>query len=476
MGEQWWSVRRNNGIASGSEPWAIEGPGAIRNEQAGSMESQMCRQRCERAGVRSRSGLGATAGLLLAAVAAAGTGTVLAAPLTPNLPQDYFPLGVFYQPANAVGTTSFDGWKGRGINTLVGYESQGGTVSMSDYDTAAQAAGLYQIRQPSADPTQDTASNLIAWVQPDEPENQGIDASTLQTAYAAMKAANPDRPVLLNFDGSHIVSGYKNFGWGSNRTQADNAPYAAAADWLAQDVYPVTGWNYPQGIGVSGYGTQLLTQWYNKPTFAYIETSNQRLFTASHPDWLERGPTPSEVRGEVWDAIIHGARGIMYFSQSFTGFRYDATPIDVAAEVTKQNAAITGLAAALNSDDAPDVNHLTFDNPGSLEYITRSYNGVTYLIVLNLSDQPTSTTFTADAASQIQDLQVLGEGRDLLPTDVNTFVDSFGPYDVHIYADVPLGMEALAVPEPAGLAAVGIGSMLLLGLRRRGRRAGGICE
>jgi hypothetical protein len=392
--------------------------------------------------------------------------TVEAAPLM-NMPQDYFPLGVFYQPAVAQGTTSFAGWKGRGINTLIGYENQGGTVSIDNYSTAAMNAGLYMIREPRDDPTQDSEPNLIGWLQPDEPENRGLSADDLQATYNNLKSINPGRPVLLNFDGSHLVSGFANYPWGLPRTQDQNAPYAAAADWLSQDVYPVTGWNYPQGIGVSGQATATLKQWYGKPTFAYIETSHQRLFTGSNPQWGERGPTAAEFRGEVWDAIIRGANGILYFSQSFTGFRYDATPIDVAAEMTRQNAAITGLAAALNSDDTSDVNSLTFGTPGSLEYTIRSYGGVTYLIVLNLSPNSTSSSIIADSQTPIADLKVLGENRDLPASDVNTFTDSFGPYDVHIYAESPFGFSPLAVPEPAGVGVMGGIAVVLM--RRRGR-------
>jgi hypothetical protein len=298
----------------------------------------------------------------IAVAFAAAVFTVLrtpAAPLT-NMPQDYYPLGVFYQPASAVGTTSFAGWKGRGINTLIGYESQSGQVSIDDYTAAAASAGLYLIREPRTDPSTDTEPNLIGWLQPDEPENRGIDPQALQDQYAQLKSINPSRPVLMNFDGSHMVNGYKGFSFGSPKAQVDYAPYIQAADWVAQDIYPVTGWLNPAAIGVSGAATATLKTWSGgKPTFAYIETSQQRLFSASHPDWPARGPTPDEFRGELWDAVIHGANGIFYFTQSFTGFRYDATPIDVAQEMIKQNQTLTGLASAINSDDTPGISGAT---------------------------------------------------------------------------------------------------------------------
>src|SRR5205085_6412266 len=132
--------------------------------------------------------------------------------------------------------------------------------------------------------------------------------------------------------------------------KADYQAMAAGADWVAQDIYPVTGWNSPNDLKMVGRATSTLRNWVNPnvPTFAYIETSNQRLFAGTNPEWGVRGPTPSEMRFEIWDALVHGAKGIMYFPQSFNGFRFDATPVDLVAEMTKQNTIISSLAPVLN--------------------------------------------------------------------------------------------------------------------------------
>src|SRR5258708_9761713 len=93
-----------------------------------------------RAGLR-RSNVLPNLGFVLALMAfGVGAG---AAPLSPEVPQDYFPIGVFYQPSVAVATTSFAGWKGRGVHTLVGWEQQSYGVSIGDYTAAAANAGRY---------------------------------------------------------------------------------------------------------------------------------------------------------------------------------------------------------------------------------------------------------------------------------------------------------------------------------------------
>src|SRR4051794_31329383 len=99
---------------------------------------------------------------ILCALFLGGTQTALAQLPSP----DFFPIGVHSQP-----TTSFAKWKARGVNTMVQYESLNGAVSMDTWDAAAEAQGLYYIRWPGANPSNDLQKkNLLAWAQGDEPD------------------------------------------------------------------------------------------------------------------------------------------------------------------------------------------------------------------------------------------------------------------------------------------------------------------
>src|SRR5207244_11772968 len=59
-----------------------------------------------------------------------------------------FIIGVFQQP-----TSSFDVWRSRGVNTLVGYEAESGSRRISNHDRteAAAAKGFDYIRSHSDD-------------------------------------------------------------------------------------------------------------------------------------------------------------------------------------------------------------------------------------------------------------------------------------------------------------------------------------
>jgi hypothetical protein len=394
----------------------------------------------------------------------------------PNMPSSFFPIGVYYQPADAVGTTSFAGWAARGVNTLIGYEPQSGDptpVTIDQYSQAAVNAGMYMIREPRSNPAADIGqANLLAWLQPDEPEGNGVPASTLQNNYNTWQAADPNMPVMVNFDGSRIV------GWQGGLSQANYAPYIQAADLLSEDIYPVTGWLNPGALNIVGQAVSTLQAYTSntnngvtKPIMAIIETSNQRLFADSEPQWAETGVTPGQFRAELWDALIHGAKAITYFPQSFNSFRYDATPIDVAAEMTRQDTIIEGLAPVLNSSDTPDVTSVTLTG-GTLEAMTRAYLGVTYIMVLNESNSTVNATMSAPFTEDQNGLQVLGEGRTLPYTgDGSTFTDSFSPYGVHIYAEAPSGSYVVSVPEPATALPALIAILISARSRRRSGRA-----
>lgn len=418
---------------------------------------------------------GARSLVVVAAIAAAGVAS--ADPLVQSFGSNFFPISVFYQPAFADHTTSFSGWKARGVNTVIGYETQGNTITIDQYSAAAVAAGMYMIREPRANPADDAnQKNLIAFLQPDEPDVNGYSAAMLQANYAAWKAAVPNMPVMLNVDGSHVI------GWQGGASRQNYVDWYKGADWASDDLYPVTGFINPTALSAVGQAVDTLRSYVNKPGMAVIETSNQRLFVNSQPQWPERGVTPGEFREEVWDALIHHASGIMYFPQSFNAFHYDATPIDVAQEMTRQNTVIQSLAPVLNSSSTGDVSSVsltggTDGNGGGLEARVQSYNGVTYVIVLNQTGSTVSGTISAPFAYGDNGLQVLGEDRTLSllnPSGTPSYTDTFAPFALHIYAEGPAGATPLAIavpdlaPEPTAAALLGVAAVGLL--RRRPRR------
>ncbi len=197
------------------------------------------------------------------------------------------------------------------------------------------------------------ASNTVTmWTQQDEPDNAQPDGhggylpcvvpSTIVSDYNALKAGDPQhRPVFLDFG-----RGAADVNWGGRGTCTGNTAmygqYAQGADVLSFNVYPVN-----QGLTLDyvGKGVDNLKSWgEGKPVWADIETTNYGGTT---------GPTPAQTKAEAWLAIVHGAKGIMYFCHIFTPSFIEAgllSDSNMSAAVRTNNAQISSLAPVISLD------------------------------------------------------------------------------------------------------------------------------
>jgi hypothetical protein len=369
---------------------------------------------------------------------------------------NFFPLGVDFQPSSC-----FAKWQGRGINTVMRVPG-GDREGWADYcsprppgqppqvpetiitwTAEATRLGLQMIRAPQLNPhADDDQTNLLAWDLQDEPEANGPDPATLYNQYTALKAVKPTRPVLFNFTGNYILDLANGACTGPGAypgTPSGCYPsYIRAEDWISEDYYPVN-----ERVPLTALGKVLdsLTRWswntvQHQPSriqLAVIEASLHDGLPYNGQPLAPAPPTADQFRAEVWLAIIHGARGIIYFPHDGCGYcsNPDAVPADVVTEMTTQNARITSLASVLQSQINPPT--LGFRGPAPLEATWRQSGGGNYFIVLNMSTASTSRTMTLFGFTPAHPLTVVGESRSVGAAGSASFTDSFGPYGVHIY-------------------------------------------
>lgn len=334
-----------------------------------------------------------------------------------------FVIGVWSPPIGDMGA-----WRARSVNTVVGYEREGGRVTLDEWIAVARRHELFTIRQPHEDMASDAADPyLLALMHGDEPDLKGIDPAGLAEEYAAWKKALPQIPVFLNISGGNLLF--------RKTPRSKYREYFKAADWVGNDFYPVTGWNQPTWVPRVGQAVDLCRELSDgKPQLAFIETSSQQLA------WLpknSRGPTPDEVRAEIWDAVIHGAKGIIYFPQQFNPFKYDATPSSVSIEVAKQGRVLNKLGAVLVLGP-PAGKGMKVSVTLPLEAAWRvGADGTAYAIVLNLSPENLKqqaielTGFPSGAA------RVVNEDDKALTIAGGTFMDDFSPFGAAVYAIPP---------------------------------------
>lgn len=357
-------------------------------------------------------------------------------PATP----DFFPVGVWLQnPRHAALYKAF------GFNTF---------VALWKGPTAAQLAqlaeqGMFAVAEPSPEAMAlPNAAAVRAWMQIDEPDNAQklpvggygdcMKPDELVRRYQAMKAADPDRPVFLNFG-----QGVANPTWvgrGSTCARLDHDAYYSAAakagDIVSFDIYPAAEERQPHVKGrleLVAAGVDRLRRWAapGARVWTFIETT--------HVKSPEHRPTPAEVRAEVWMAIVHGARGIVYFVHEWKpSFRDDALfryP-EIVREVASINSMIARLAPAINGGKPLDVR---VEAPTRIATLAREHSGTLYLVAVNMERKASAARLhlpqpwagTAFA---------LGEDR-VVAADAGALADNFEPYGVHIYRIGPPGVR-----------------------------------
>ena len=343
----------------------------------------------------------------------------------------YFPIAVWVQtPANAVRYQQID------VNLFIGLW-QGPTEQQL---TDLSAAGMRVICNQNEVGLAHVGDPIIAgWMHDDEPDNaqaipgeQGygpaVDPALLQADYDRMKAADPTRPVWLN-----LGQGVANEEWVGIGGPRENYPrYVETTDIVSFDVYPVSGIRKSDGERYLWYvakGVDSLRHWSTKgqPVWNVIETTRIN---------SERGPTPAQVRSEVWMSIVHGSTGILYFCHEWNPtFREARLLEDVGMRdaVAAVNAQIQRLAPVLNSATLTDDVQVTgTDVSVPVDVLVKSTQGDRWIFATAMRQGETTATFIMAGAGS-GTVEVVDEGRELPMTD-GQFQDDFaGDYAVHIY-------------------------------------------
>jgi len=260
-----------------------------------------------------------------------------------------FIIGVDLQPAS-----SFTTWRSRGINTAVRRRDP-----ISTFDASAVAADLNTIRDAQS-PSSLDANNpaLIATLWRDEPETNAkafCDYNTLRDQQSAQKSANSGSGVAFftNYAGPWIMNdvpapspcsnadGTPRGDWCGIRNDVNNqwcyGELFRATNWISFDVYPMN----------DGYSIDSLTTVMNKiygvypgggapPILAYIEASNRNCDSTYPNQW--------HMVYEAVEALIAGARGIIYFPHALAGCATqspDGTTTAIQNEMTRLDAALS---------------------------------------------------------------------------------------------------------------------------------------
>ena len=289
----------------------------------------------------------------------------------------------------------------------------------------------------------------------DEPRNpfRGSDwirPDGLVRAFRKLKELDPNHPLV-------IIQAPRS-------TVAELTPYRPAYDITGADIFPIA---YPPGehsdlgnrdISVVGDVTRKMVRAAGgKPVWTTLQIAwSGTVVSARKPNVVPRFPTLHELRFMAYQAIVSGARGLMFFGGHLT---QASRPVDARAgwnwtfwELTLrpllEELSSTAVAPALVAPDGPAVATTAKD----VDLVTRRDGRFLYLLAARRGGATSRVGFTGLPkrldGSPVAGGQVLfeyvqeplpppiGAGRQVFRSVSVTnggFRDWFGPHDVHVY-------------------------------------------
>jgi hypothetical protein len=204
--------------------------------------------------------------------------------------------------------------------------------------------------------------------------------------------------------------------------------YAQGADIVSFDIYPRNE-GYP--LEIIATGVENLRKWtnYSKPVYCYIETTKISETSKSRP-------TASDMKTEVWMALVHGAVGINYFCHQITPNVIEDECVanaTIAQALRSIDSQIKSLAPVLNSPTVEGRVTVSSSNSNvPVDVIVKVYQQKTYIFAVAMRDTAVTATFTIKGVTNAA-VTVIDEGRTRQVSN-GVFSDSFSGYQVHLYS------------------------------------------
>ena len=270
---------------------------------------------------------------------------------------------------------------------------------------------------------------LLLWKNVDEPQWGGNPVEPMVRAYKLIRELDPNHPVGLTQAPRGTIKQLR--------------PYNDAADILLLDIYPV---GYPPGrhslepnkeISMVGDYTKFIRQVAGeRPVWMVLQIAWSGVV---QPGKTLRFPTFAQERFMTYQALINGARGLIYFGGNV---EQAMTPEDaklgwnwtfwrrVLRPVLEEVGNNSPLAPALVAPDSKLPVHVR--GADDVEFCVRQVGDDIYILACKREGQTVEVEFSGlpDWAGKGQ---VMYESPRTVQAKNGKFTDWFAPFDVHVY-------------------------------------------
>ena len=261
-------------------------------------------------------------------------------------------------------------------------------------------------------------SGLLGWTFPDEPENNGWTPASLRRVHAYTRGSTDGLVSFMTTTGGFFRAPYRD----SHVRSATYGQFARMADVAGFDLYPLGHCQSDLGAVYEAQRAFIRLAG-NMPTFQWIETGPIR------PTYCGGFTmTSAELKAEVWLAIVGGARGIGYFTHTWTP---NHSAFDVSPSLQQEMKQTSKLLASVRQGLLGRT-VLSGVNSSSVKLVARAGDR-TYVFAVNTQRAPIKVQMSVPRLRS-GTLEVVGENRSVTVA-AGHFVDNFQPLAVHIYVE-----------------------------------------
>ena len=246
---------------------------------------------------------------------------------------------------------------------------------------------------------------VLVWQPMDEP-GPGLIPDLLKT-YNFVKSIDLSHPIIVNLGWSGMMCPDK---------------YKDGCDILMTDPYPIRK-DSANLLMVADYTDRIVKAVDNeKPVWIWLQAY----------EWSGDSsllPTPLQERCMSYLAIIHGAKGLFYFSYRQMMRKEKPALWNSLKSLTAELKKMAPIILAPKPKQKIEL----IPKDSSLQYLLKEYKGKKYIFAANPVEKEVTVTFKLPGLKRRAKLSVLFEDREAPRLTGNSFTDTFSKYAVHIY-------------------------------------------
>ncbi|MBT3376018.1 MAG: hypothetical protein HN742_17380 [Lentisphaerae bacterium] len=294
----------------------------------------------------------------------------------------FFPVGIYHcSPAHypMLAKAGFNAVQGRGPQSLeaFGKALDAAAAAGLKMDVPLYAKGKVAENLPASIAGIKRYANhpaVMCWKIIDEPEGRPEIADEVPDVYAQLRNADPNHPIELTLCSPPTFGFWADF---CDIMQVDpypipRNPLTMVSDWVSGAVAGLKPWQNLTAVLQSGWTQHPFNQ-----------------------------PTPEQARCMVYLSLIHGAKGIFWYSFRDPGWALEKTPLwkhfpRINAEtLALSEAVMLGTSGAAVSVASPD---------DTVHWRAWEHKGRTWLLLANPSEEPVTAVVTPGGAVSVRQI------------------------------------------------------------------------